>query len=70
MAALGFARVRWVRDALGRVVERRAVDLGTGVESVTRYGFTGAGDSSSVVVEQVVGLPGGVGVSRRPAGSV
>jgi RHS repeat-associated protein len=65
--------VRYRRDAAGRVVERTQV-VG-GAESVTRFGFTGAGDSPDLVLDgagavlaRTLSLPGGVVVSLPVVG--
>ncbi|WP_190278759.1 PA14 domain-containing protein [Cellulomonas sp. B6] len=65
--------VRYRRDAAGRVVERTQV-VG-GAESVTRFAFTGAGDSPDLVLDgagavlaRTLSLPGGVVVSLPVAG--
>ena len=67
----GTTTVTYTRDATDRTVARAA----TG-EPTVRYGHTGAGDtpdltldSNNNVTERVVGLPGGVTLTRRAAGT-
>ena len=62
--------VTYMRDATNRIVERDSTSGGT--TTVTRYGFTGDGDSpdltlssTNVVVERDVSLLGGVMVTKR-----
>jgi RHS repeat-associated protein len=69
---VGTSTVRYVRDALNRIVSR-AVNGAV----VARYGFSGTGDSSAfttnaanVVQERTIGLPGGVLLTKRGAGDV
>lgn len=59
--------VRYTRDATGRITSR------TEGATVTRYGYTGPGDSpaftmdaTSTVTERTIGLVGGVLVTKRP----
>lgn len=66
----GASTIRYIRDALDRIVERRL----NGVV-VARYGSSGPGDTpdfthdaTGAVVEGTVGLPGGVLLTRRAGG--
>lgn len=68
----GTSTVRYVRDALGRIVERKV--NGT---TVARYSFGGAGDSpvavlnaANTVVETTVPLVGGAVLTTRSTGDV
>ena len=64
--------VGYVRDATDRIVARQV----NGV-TVARYGFSGSGDSPSIVmntsgavIERYVGLLGGVSLTKRSSGDV
>jgi RHS repeat-associated protein len=69
--AEGATTVTYVRDATDRIVAR------TSGATVTRYGFTGGGDTPDVVmtgtgtvIEQMYPLPGGVTLTKRCATQV
>jgi large repetitive protein len=69
--AEGATTVTYVRDATDRIVAR------TSGATVTRYGFTGGGDTPDVVmngtgtvIEQMYALPGGVTLTKRGATQV
>src|SRR5207245_2756914 len=62
------------RDATDRIIERDETTGGT--TTVVRYSYTGGGDSPEVtldannnVIERILGLPGGVTVTRRGTAS-
>lgn len=65
----------YLRDVTGRIIQRTETPAGQNPETtVARYGFTGGGDSPSLllddangVVQSFVGLPGGVTVSKTGA---
>jgi large repetitive protein len=66
--AEGATTVTYVRDATDRIVAR------TSGATVTRYGFTGGGDTPDIVmtgtgtvIEQMYPLPGGVTLTKRGA---
>ncbi|WP_354246991.1 RHS repeat-associated core domain-containing protein [Agromyces sp. PvR057] len=71
----GGPTIEYLRDVTGRIVQRTETPAGQNPETlVTRYGFTGDGDGSALlmdgangVVQSFVGLPGGVTVSRTGA---
>ncbi|MET4159593.1 RHS repeat-associated core domain-containing protein [Agromyces sp. PvR057] len=71
----GGPTIEYLRDVTGRIVQRTETPAGQNPETlVTRYGFTGGGDSPALlldgangVVQSFVGLPGGVTVSRTGA---
>lgn len=72
----GTSTVAYARDATDRLVSRTETPSG-GAATTHRYGYTGPGDSSSltmntsnVVLDRVVSLPGGVTYTVRGAGSV
>ncbi|HJV08948.1 MAG TPA: DNRLRE domain-containing protein [Acidimicrobiales bacterium] len=67
----GGATVSYKRDSSGRIVER------TEATTTTRYGFAGPGDSpafvlnaSNAVTQRMVGLLGGVMLTKQAAGDV
>lgn len=68
--------IAYVRDVTGRIVQRTETPAGQNPEvTVIRYGFTGGGDSpalildgQSSVLQRVLGLPGGVTVTKSAAG--
>lgn len=65
-------RVDYRRDATGRIVQRTETPAGQNPEIIgVRYGFSGGGDSRGLildgqngVVQRVLGLPGGVTVTK------
>ncbi|HEX6684208.1 MAG TPA: PA14 domain-containing protein [Candidatus Limnocylindrales bacterium] len=68
----GTTTIRYVRDATGRIVERKLNGVTT-----ARYGSTGEGDTpdfttnaSNQVQEVIIPLPGGVLLTTRTAGNV
>ncbi|WP_354245209.1 hypothetical protein [Agromyces sp. PvR057] len=71
----GGPTIEYLRDVTGRIVQRTETPAGQNPETlVTRYGFTGGGDSPALlldgangVVQSFIGLPGGVTVSRTGA---
>ena len=72
----GGPTITYLRDVTGRIVQRTETPAGQNPETlVTRYGFTGEGDSPGLIldgenalVQSVLGLPGGVTVSKTAAG--
>ncbi|WP_206737237.1 PA14 domain-containing protein [Agromyces albus] len=68
--------VAYLRDSTGRIVQRMETPAGQNAEvTVMRYGFSGAGDAPilvldgySNVAQSVIGLPGGVTLSRLGGG--
>jgi large repetitive protein len=69
--AEGATTVTYTRDATDRIVAR------TSGAAVTRYGFTGGGDTPDIVmngtgtvIEQIYPLPGGVTLTKRGAAQV
>ncbi|KRC58605.1 hypothetical protein ASE14_18800 [Agromyces sp. Root81] len=67
----------YLRDVTGRIIQRTETPAGQNPETlVVRYGFTGGGDSPTLlldgangVVQSFIGLPGGVTVSKTGATS-
>ncbi len=65
-------RIEYVRDVTGRIVQRTQTPAGQNPQvTVVRYGFTGAGDSPSLildaqngVLQRAYGLPGGVTLTK------
>ncbi len=68
--------VEYLRDVTGRIIQRTETPA-SGSATVVRYGFTGAGDAVSPildaqngVLQRVHGLPGGVTVIKSRTGDV
>jgi RHS repeat-associated protein len=61
----GSGDVRYMRDATDQIIERKVDGTSTG-----RYSGPAVLDTSGNVVERIIGLPGGVTLTKRSAGDV